>query len=153
MKILTIVCAVIVLLFAAFGTAIFFQNQKPKITPGLENGKLREIPDKKNAVSTQTAYADKLIQPLNFKNSLEETRGAMKTALEEYGGIEIIEESENHIYAVSVTGTMRFRDDIEIYFDASEKKIHYRSASRAGYSDLGLNRKRFKEIAEAYNGI
>ncbi len=153
MKIFTIVLVVTIALFAFFATTLFFQNQKPKITPGLEDGKLREIPDKKNAVSTQTAYSDKLIEPFDFKNTLEESRESMKKALEAYGGIRIIEESENHIYAVAVTGTMRFRDDIEIYFDVSERKIHYRSASRAGYSDLGLNRKRFKEIAGAYDRL
>lgn len=45
---------------------------------------------------------------------------------------------------------MKYHDDIEIYFDDSTKLIQYRSASRAGYSDMGLNRERYEKLVEAY---
>lgn len=130
---------------------IFIQNQNPKIDLGLENGQLKEIPLNPNCVSTQTSQEEKLIEPLQLKDSLEKSKTAMKMALESYGGIEIVEEKDNYIYAVATTGGMKFHDDIEIYFDQVNGVIQYRSASRAGKSDMGLNRERYEDIVEVYN--
>lgn len=150
MEILIGVLVVVVVLVALMAGSIVIQNQKPQITLGLENGKLREIPSKPNCVSTQTAYEEKRIEPLNFKDSLESSKKAMKKALQEYGGIEIKKEEANYIYAIATTSKMKYHDDIEIYFDDSTKLIQYRSASRAGYSDMGLNRERYEKLVEAY---
>ena len=143
--------AVIGVLIIGFGGILFLQNQNPKIELELRDNKLKEIPDKKNAVSTQTIYKDKLITPLPLKNTLEESKEAMKKAMDSYGGIEIKNEKNNYIYAVATTGKMRYHDDIEIFFDQENNKIQYRSSSRVGYSDLGLNRERYNKISELYN--
>ncbi|MGV8905782.1 MAG: DUF1499 domain-containing protein [Acetobacterium sp.] len=130
--------------------SVFLQNQKPQIELGLINGKLREVPHKNNAVSTETMQQDKLIKPLSLKKTLIESKEAMKKALDSDGGIEIKKEESNYIYAVATTEIMKFHDDIEIFFDEQNNKIQYRSASRAGYSDMGLNRERYNKIAQAY---
>ncbi len=132
--------------------AIYVQNAKPKMTIGLIDGHLKEIPNKDNAVSTQTVIEDKKIIALPLKESLTASVEVMKKALATYGGIEIIEEKSNYIYAVATTGTMKFHDDIEIYFDEAEGVIQYKSASRAGYSDMGLNRARYEALKELYIG-
>ncbi len=41
-------------------------------------------------------------------------------------------------------------DDLEILVDQDAGKIHVRSASRTGYSDLGVNRRRVAALAEAW---
>ncbi|GAA0742544.1 DUF1499 domain-containing protein [Clostridium oceanicum] len=133
-----------------FAVVLFVQNKKPSIELGLEEGRLREIPDKDNAVSTETKIENKRIEPLSFKSTLEKTKEAMKKSLSSYGNIKIKEEKRNYIYAVDTTGKMKFHDDIEIYFDEKNKKIQYRSASRSGYSDMGVNKKRYKEISKVY---
>ena len=43
---------------------------------------------------------------------------------------------------------MGFVDDVEFYCDGTA--IQVRSASRLGYSDLGVNRKRVEAIREAF---
>ena len=40
----------------------------------------------------------------------------------------------------------RFVDDLECRLDAENRVIHVRSASRVGYSDLGVNRKRVERL-------
>ena len=132
------------------GIVIFIQNRKPRIPLGLENGKLREIPNKKNAVSTDTSFSDKRVGLLPFKENLEDTKAALKKALDSYGAIVIMKEDNNYIYAVNTTPGMKFHDDMEIYFNESDRMIHFRSASRAGYSDMGLNRQRYDKIARFY---
>jgi uncharacterized protein (DUF1499 family) len=42
--------------------------------------------------------------------------------------------------------SLGFVDDVEFYVDGSQKVIHLRSASRVGYWDLGVNRKRMESI-------
>jgi uncharacterized protein (DUF1499 family) len=148
--VLLAVVALILVLIIYSGLTIFIQNRKPHISLGLENGKLREIPNKKNAVSTETSFSDKLVSPMVFKDNLELTKSSLKKALEAYGGIVIIKEEDNYIYAVATTPTMRFHDDLEIYFDEANRIIHFRSASRAGYSDMGLNRQRYDKIVTFY---
>ena len=57
---------------------------------------------------------------------------------------------EDHIYAESVSAVMRFVDDLEFFFDDRQKVIHVKSASRVGYSDLGVNRRRVEKIRKLF---
>lgn len=59
-------------------------------------------------------------------------------------GMEIVEESSDYIYATATSSFFRFVDDVQI--KVIEDKIHFRSQSRTGYSDFGVNRKRIKKI-------
>jgi len=42
----------------------------------------------------------------------------------------------------------RFIDDVEFLIDEDEELVHFRSASRVGRSDLGVNRKRMSKIVD-----
>ena len=148
---MTITLSIIGALVIGVAGLLFAQNQKPKITLGLENGQLREIPDTPNCISTQTSQSEKLIEALPLKSSVEASKAAMLKAFDAYGSIEIIEEKDNYIYAVATSGKMKFHDDIEIYFDEESGLVQFRSASRAGKSDLGLNKERYDALAEVYN--
>jgi uncharacterized protein (DUF1499 family) len=150
MKILMYIVIGLLALILLGAVAIFLQNRKPNIELGLVDGRLREIPSSPNCVSTQTEQVDKRIEPIAFKESLEDSKLAMKAAIEAYGGIELMEEQGDYIYAVATTSVMKFHDDIEIYFDQEAQLIHYRSASRAGYSDMGLNLERYEAIVQYY---
>jgi uncharacterized protein (DUF1499 family) len=48
---------------------------------------------------------------------------------------------------------MKYNDDVEFWLDSDAKQVHFRSASRAGYSDMGLNRTRYEAIAELYSNL
>ena len=43
----------------------------------------------------------------------------------------------------------RFIDDVEFYFD-EPGILHFRSASRIGHSDMGVNRDRMEEIERLF---
>jgi len=145
-----VIISVIVVLTGAMALVLFLQNQKPQLVLGMVNGKFSEIPNKQNSVSTETVYKDKLIEPLKLKGTVNESKEAMKKAFVSFGRIEIKQETDTYIYAVATTEKMKFHDDIEIYFDEKNGKIQYRSASRAGYGDMGVNRDRYNKIAKAY---
>mgnify|MGYP003638269591 FL=1 len=76
---------------------------------------------------------------------------AIREAVAAYGGAEIMREEADYLRVVFVTEKMRFRDDAEFYLDAETRQVHFRSASRAGKSDMGLNGKRYERLTELYN--
>ena len=44
----------------------------------------------------------------------------------------------------------RFADDVDFRFDDEARLIHFRSASRLGRKDFGVNRERMEGIRRAY---
>jgi uncharacterized protein (DUF1499 family) len=55
-------------------------------------------------------------------------------------------EHNYHLRAESHSWLFRFTDDLEIYLDAENNRLAMRSASRLGYSDLGANARRLKNL-------
>ncbi|WFD10813.1 DUF1499 domain-containing protein [Tepidibacter hydrothermalis] len=142
---LTILTLIIVLM-------VIKNNIIPK-NLGVKDGKLAKMPSSPNAVSSQTDIEDKKVEPLKFNGDLEETKTKIINVINNYEGTKIIKNEKNYIYVVFTTGGMKFKDDVEFYFDENSKLIHFRSASRVGYSDMGLNKKRFNEIQKYYYEI
>lgn len=133
---------------------ISFMFIKNNITPknlGVGDGKLAKMPNTPNAVSSQTDIEDKKVEPLKFNGNLEETKTKIVNIINNYEGTKIIKSEKNYIHVVFTTGGMKYKDDVEFYFDEKNKIIHFRSASRVGYSDMGLNKKRFDEIKNYYS--
>lgn len=64
---------------------------------------------------------------------------------------EIISQTNNYLYVEFKSKLWRFVDDVEFLFDVDNKTINFRSSSRLGKSDLGVNRKRMEEIREKFN--
>ncbi|WP_320827600.1 DUF1499 domain-containing protein [Reinekea sp.] len=128
---------------------IYYQNaQAPSL--GVEQGQFQPISKKPNNVSTQTDDADKKVEPLTAKETPAATLTAIKQAINLYGGADIQRETDDYLYVVFTTGKMRFHDDAEFWLDSASQQVQFRSASRAGYSDMGRNRQRYERIAELY---
>ena len=54
--------------------------------------------------------------------------------------------TSDYLYAEYASRLLGFVDDVEFYLPAGAQIIHVRSASRLGYSDLGVNRKRIEAV-------
>ena len=141
---------ILLALVIAFGALLTFQNLKTPTHLGVKDGKLAPMPSKPNAVSSQTDVADKKVEALPFKNSPEATLAQVQSVLSTMGGNEIQTQQSNYIYTVFTTPLMRYHDDVEVYLDEDAELVHFRSQSRAGHSDLGVNRKRYEAFRELY---
>ena len=140
---------VLVLLVAVGFIYIYWQNsQVPEL--GVNQGKFKPLDNRPNAVSTQTTQDSKRVSTLTMKQDLSTTKAALLYAIEQYGGAEIKQQDADYIYAVFVTPTMKYRDDAEFWLDEKNKRVHFRSSSRAGYSDRGLNRQRYNALVDFY---
>lgn len=149
-KLMTYFLIFLVVFIAANFGRIYWQNSQVP-TLGVTDGKLAPISKKPNNVSTQTDVDEKRVTPWPFKGSQEETMAAIKAAVNTYGGATVQTETADYLYVIFTTSLMKYHDDAEFWLDAENQVVHFRSASRAGYSDMGLNRKRFDALTELYN--
>ncbi|HSI67246.1 MAG TPA: FAD-dependent oxidoreductase [Planococcus sp. (in: firmicutes)] len=126
-------------------------NIKPKL--GVENGRLKEMPLTQNAISSQTQKQDKYVPAWPYHGSKEQAKKNLIGMLRGFERIEILQNDENYVYAVATSKRLKFKDDIEFYFNDAAERIEFRSASRVGYSDSGVNRTRYEEMKKRYNSI
>ena len=86
------------------------------------------------------------IDPIKFSSTPEEAWDKLQKVVEEFPRVQLITESPSYRHYVFTTGFFRFKDDVQFLLDSEQKLIHFRSASRTGYSDLGVNRRRMEKI-------
>lgn len=146
MKIVIVLLGVIVILLLV----MVAKNTKTPSNLGVTTGKLAPLPKSPNAVSSQTENVERQVPPFPFKGTLEESKSAILKILGEYGNIAVVSNDGDYIHAISTTRLMKFKDDLEFFFDEQAALIHFRSASRVGYSDRGLNRERYNRLDKLY---
>lgn len=115
---------------------------------GITQGKLKACPNTPNCVSSQSDPKDEehYLAGLPYKKTTAEAMAVLKERILNHPRTAIIKEEKNYIYSEFTTLIMRYVDDVEFYFDENSKTLHFRSASRLGKSDLGLNRKRINTL-------
>ena len=123
-------------------------GQRP-LNLGVNGGKLTECPSSPNCVSSQAADEDHQIAPLRYEGAKADALARLKAVVTSYGRTTIIEERDDYLRAEFKSAIMGFVDDVEFYFP-DEHVIHVRSASRLGYSDLGVNRKRVEKLRKLF---
>jgi uncharacterized protein (DUF1499 family) len=88
------------------------------------------------------------VPPLRWSGSLAETKAKLWRGVLSAGNAKFVEETETYWRIEFRSRIFRFVDDVEFLFDLQGEIIHVRSASRVGYSDLGVNRARVEKIRE-----
>jgi len=118
---------------------------------GVRNGQLPACPASPNCVCSQASDADHLVDPLGFTGSPDQAFQAARRAVEQMARTEVVrvDEAGRYLHAESRTRLMGFVDDLELFVDEATRQIHFRSASRLGYSDLGVNRDRVQQLKAA----
>lgn len=121
---------------------------------GVNNGKLSPCPKSPNCVSSQVADEEHFIEPLHYTGTREEARNRLVQIIKSEKRAKILVDRENYVLAEFTSALFGFVDDVEFYFpdrQTDEAVIDVRSASRVGYSDLGVNRKRIEQIRNQFN--
>ncbi len=117
---------------------------------GVTNGNLLPCPNSPNCVSSQTVDEARYVNPLRYEGTLGEARDRVLSLLGSMERVRIVIAEENYIRAEFTSALFRFVDDVEFYLDGDGKTIHVKSASRIGYSDLGVNRRRVETIRKKF---
>ena len=117
---------------------------------GVRNGALAACPDSPNCVSSQASDSTHAMPPITFDG---DSAAAMQTVLDvvsEMDGAQVVSSDDEYIHCEFTTSLFRFVDDVEFLLKPDESLIHFRSASRVGHSDFGLNRRRMDEIRRRF---
>ncbi|MBI4000919.1 MAG: DUF1499 domain-containing protein [Nitrospira defluvii] len=109
---------------------------------------LAPCPSSPNCVSTQAQDQGHGIVPYRYRKSLVEAKAALKAIVLSLPRTTLVEEDETYLHVKFTSLLLRFVDDVEFVFDDETKTVHFRSASRTGYGDLGVNRRRMEEIRQ-----
>jgi len=141
------------------GLAMLSLGGKRPANLGLSDGRLAPCPDSPNCVSSQADAESQRVEPL----PLAAMRGADEPDIDVSGraierlaaivahmpGGKVVRQTEDYLHAEFTSRLFRFVDDVEFHVDVPAGKIHCRSASRVGYSDMGANRRRIEAIRAA----
>lgn len=132
---------------------VFWAVTKNNATPsmlGVRGGTLTPLPDSPNAVSSQTEHSAKRVDPFPYYGTIEETKIFVKKAAAEFGKAQILVEKPDYLHFVFTVPYIPFKDDVEFFFSEKDRVVHYRSASRVGYSDFGVNKRRYERLRSLY---
>jgi uncharacterized protein (DUF1499 family) len=148
-KILLIVLILILIGWAAAMTILSATARRPD-NLGVHEGRLAPCPNTPNCVSSQAEDDAHRMGPIPFDGEADEALARLKAVVAAQPRTTIVSADGDYLHAECTSLLFRFVDDVEFLVDRDAKVIHFRSASRAGRSDLGVNRKRMEEIRKAF---
>lgn len=117
---------------------------------GAVGGRLGDCPSSPNCVSSQASDEDRRIEALAIEGSAAQALERLAEVIRAMPRTRVIVEGNGYLRAEFTTKMFGWVDDVEALAEPGANVIHLRSASRAGYWDLGTNRKRIEEIRERY---
>jgi uncharacterized protein (DUF1499 family) len=103
-------------------------------------------------VSSRDPDPSRRVDPIPFRGTEEEAREAIETVVCSFPRATIVAASGSVVRA-EFRSRLGFVDDVEFRIDGAAGMIHVRSASRKGYWDLGVNRRRVEAIREAFGNV
>jgi uncharacterized protein (DUF1499 family) len=119
-------------------------------TLGMKSERFRPCPDRPNCVSSEAEGPSARVEPLRFTGTPVAAWERLKAAVGAVGG-RVEEEGEHYLRATFTSRVFRFVDDLECRLVPDAGIIHVRSASRVGFWDLGVNRRRVEALRQAFH--
>ena len=111
-----------------------------------EPKRLSPCPDSPNCVSSQSTDSARFIEPLRYTSNLANARQKLIELLKDSIRTRLISVETDYIHTEFRSLIFNFVDDVEFYFSSEDRIIHVRSASRTGYYDFGVNRRRVERL-------
>ncbi len=131
------------ILLAALATATLPHARADTMT-------LAPCPSSPNCVSSVASRDTQRVAPLRFTGDAAAAQARLVLALQQMRGATITEQRPGWISAEFRSRLLRFVDDVHLQLDARASVFHVRSASRVGYSDLGVNRRRVEDLRRRF---
>ena len=113
---------------------------------GVYSGSLTPCPEKPNCVSSHAKDKKHFSESFPYTTEKSVAFNCLKEIISGQTRTTIVSETDNYLHVEYKTAFFGFVDDAEFYFPENESVVHIRSASRLGYSDLGVNRKRMEGL-------
>ena len=113
---------------------------------GVSNSRLAPCQSSPNCVSSDARDRSHKVPPLQFDVPPTEAWRVARELVSELPRTRIVNETPGYLHAECRSALLGFVDDLELHLRPSEGVIAVRSASRLGYSDLGVNRRRIEVL-------
>jgi len=137
------------LVFAGGFAMGWMSNIKPDKL-GIRDGSLSPCPESPNCVSSQSDQPDKKVDSISFDEmgvpSAEDAKAKLISVVNDLPRTTVVTDEANYIHVEFRSLIFRFVDDLEVQIDAKSRVLHFRSASRVGHSDMGVNRNRVETL-------
>lgn len=114
---------------------------------------LRPCPGTPNCVSTDATDAQHVIPAIPFRGTPEAALANARHALLQEPRTRIVLEAPGYLRAESRSRLFRFVDDVEVAVDGAARVVRFRSASRVGRSDMGVNRARMQRFTARFRAL
>ena len=130
-------------------TAIIITLMSSATSAGTDR-QLAACPQTPNCVSSQAANGRNAIAPFAFDEPAATAWDRLKSVVQSQARTVIVDETANYLHAETRSRLFGFVDDVEFLLLPDDNIIHVRSASRTGYSDFGVNRRRVERLRRAF---
>ena len=107
---------------------------------------LLPCPHKPNCVSSLASDPQQFVDALEFPQGCEPGLQKLRQILCTMRGVTITASAAGYIHAECRSRLCGFIDDLEFLWDDDGSRFHVRSASRSGYYDFGVNRRRVESV-------
>jgi uncharacterized protein (DUF1499 family) len=151
-KILYSAIIILLLLAIAYAANLEYMVQTRPAPEGFGKG-LSEVicpTDKPSCVSSINTEKEFYAKALQYEGDTEAAIVQLKKAIATEPRTEIVFENNQRIEVVFKSLIFRYRDDVVFVTHPDTKTIDFRSKSRVGYSDMGVNRERIERLRIAF---
>jgi len=109
---------------------------------------LAECPERPNCVYTKAQDTKHVIKPFHLNGDPIVSWDAIRTIIGNMPRNKIITTTDRYLHVECKSRLFGFIDDLELQLNPANGKIEIRSASRIGFSDLGVNRRRVENLRQ-----
>ena len=120
-----------------------------EVTTGIANGRLNPCPESPNCVSSDATDEQHRVEPYRLKSAPQQAWHGLQNVIAAEQRKRLVTVDDTYMHVEFVSAVFRFVDDVEFHLRPDDGIIAVRSASRTGYSDMGVNRKRVESIRKA----
>ncbi|MCD6292852.1 MAG: DUF1499 domain-containing protein [Deltaproteobacteria bacterium] len=124
-------------------------TDSPPANLGISDSKLVPCPKSPNCVSSNSRDKKHNIPPLKLVMPPSEAFKIARELVLKLPRTRIVNETSNYLHAECRSALFGFVDDLELHLRPVAGIIALRSASRLGYSDFGVNRRRVKKLRDS----
>lgn len=127
-----------------------FTHSKAK---GVIEGSLAKCSARPNCYCINYSYGDTASDTEKLHDIASQHWKVLLEAVECFPRSTIVTAEDHYIHCESRSFYFGFIDDIELLHNEQDSRICFRSESRVGYSDLGVNKRRIEKLVRELNNV
>lgn len=120
---------------------------------GIRQRRLAPCPSSPNCVSSMSSDERHRIAPIPFAGPASAAMDRLDGIVRSLPRASVVTATGTYLHVEFRSAVFRFVDDVEFLVDESAGLIQVRSASRVGFSDLGVNRRRIEAIRARWSEL